>query len=177
VRARIRYSRGDTAGAFEDGERSVAAGRAARDPQALTPLIYHARLLIEEGRSEEAFTLTEEALEAGFVPYYAAYDVASVIYALGTKSASLRIPEMNELWRSVEDALLEGRLVDVADRLGDLGLKPNEAHARLGAARDLVAEGSRAAADEQLRPALAFYRSVGASRYISEGETLLAASA
>src|SRR5439155_21454005 len=115
---------------------------AARDPQALTPLIYQARLLIEEGRSEEAFTLTEEALHARFLPYYAAYDVASVMCALGTKSASLRIPDMNELWRSVADALLEGRLVDVADRLSDLGLKPDEAHARLGAARELVAEGS-----------------------------------
>jgi class 3 adenylate cyclase/tetratricopeptide (TPR) repeat protein len=177
VRARIRYARGDTAGAFEDGERSVAAGRAARDPQALTPLIYQARLLIEEGRGEEAFALTEEALEGGFLPYYAAYDVASVIRTLGAKSASLRIPEMNELWRSVSEAVLQGRLVDAADRFSVLGLKPDEAHARMGAARELVARGSRAAADEQLRPALAFYRSVGATRYVSEGETLLAASA
>ena len=31
--------------------------------------------------------------------------------------------------------------------------------------------------NEQLRPALAFYRSIGASRYVHEGEALLAASA
>jgi tetratricopeptide (TPR) repeat protein len=177
VHALIRYARGDTAGAFEDAERSVAAGRAARDPQALTPLIYHARLLVEEGRGEEAFALTEEALEGGFLPYYAAYDVASVVCALGAKSASLRIPEMNELWRSLADAVLQGRLVEVADRLSVLGLKPDEAHARMGAARELVARGSRAAADDQLRRALAFYRSIGATRYIREGEALLAASA
>jgi len=41
----------------------------------------------------------------------------------------------------------------------------------------LVEEGRRAEADEHLRRALAFYRSVRATRYIREGETLLAASA
>jgi hypothetical protein len=45
------------------------------------------------------------------------------------------------------------------------------------AAAQLVAEGRRAEADEQLRRALAFYRSVGATRYVREGEALLAASA
>ena len=47
----------------------------------------------------------------------------------------------------------------------------------LCAAEQLVAEGRRAEADEQLRPALAFYRGVGATRYLREGEALLAASA
>jgi hypothetical protein len=37
--------------------------------------------------------------------------------------------------------------------------------------------GRRREADEQLRSALAFYRSVGATRYIRQGEALLAASA
>src|SRR5439155_22683553 len=129
--------------------------------------------LIEEGRSEEAFTLTEEALEAGFLPYYAAYDVASVIGALGTNSASLRLPDMNELWRSVAGAVLQGRLVDVADRLSDLGLKPDEAHARLRAARELVAQGRRTEAAEHLCRALAFYRSGDAGRYVREGAALL----
>ena len=177
ARAQIRYARGDTAGALEDGERSVAAGRAARDPQALAPLIFYARLLIEEGRTEEAFTLTEEALRGGFIPYYAAYDVASVMSALGTRSESLRFPEVNELWRSLADAVLQGQLVEVADQLGDLGLKPDEAHARLGAARELVAKGRRIEADKQLGRALAFYRSAGASRYVREGEALLLESA
>jgi len=100
-----------------------------------------------------------------------------VIGALGTDSASLSLPDMNELWRSVAGAVLQGRLVDVADRLADLGLKPDEAHARLRAARELVAQGRRAEADEQLGRALAFYRSVGAGRYVREGEELLAESA
>ncbi len=38
-------------------------------------------------------------------------------------------------------------------------------------------EGRRAEADEQLHRALAFYRSVGAKRYVREGEQLLAVPA
>ena len=47
----------------------------------------------------------------------------------------------------------------------------------LQAATRLAGEGPRAEADTQLNEALGFYRSVGASRYVREGEALLAASA
>jgi hypothetical protein len=58
-----------------------------------------------------------------------------------------------------------------------MGVPTFEAFYRLRAAERLVGEGRRAEADEQLRPALAFYRSVRAARYVREGEALLAASA
>jgi hypothetical protein len=58
-----------------------------------------------------------------------------------------------------------------------MGIPSDEAFFRLRAAEQLVAEGRRAEADEQLRPALAFYRGVGANRYVREGEALLAESA
>jgi hypothetical protein len=45
------------------------------------------------------------------------------------------------------------------------------------AAARLLAEGRRAEADLRLGRALAFHRSVGAKRYIREGEVLLATSA
>jgi hypothetical protein len=48
---------------------------------------------------------------------------------------------------------------------------------RLRAARSMVEAGRRTEADAYLQAALAFYRSVGARHYISEGEALLAASA
>jgi len=177
ARAQIRYARGDTAGALDDGERSVAAGRAAQDPQALNVLISHARLLIAEGRSEEALRLTDESLQTGFLPYYVAYDAAWVMHELGAESVRVLLPETNEPWRSVVNALLRGDLLEVADRLGELGLRPDEAHTRLRAAKELVGAGRRAEADEQLRRALAFYRAVGATRYVREGEALLAESA
>ena len=71
----------------------------------------------------------------------------------------------------------EGRVPTAADVCAEMGLTTDEAQDRLAAARLLVAQGRRAEADEQLRRALAFYRSVGASRYVREGESLLAASA
>jgi hypothetical protein len=64
-----------------------------------------------------------------------------------------------------------------ADLLGGMGIDSDEAFFRLRAAEQLVDEGRRAEADEQLGRALAFYRSVCATRYVREGEALLAASA
>jgi len=177
ARAQIRYARGDTAGGLDDGVRSVAAGRAAQDPQALNVLVSHARILIAEGRNEEALRLTDESLQNGFLPYYVVYDTAWVMHELGAESLNFPLPQTNEPWRSLANAVLQGELLDAADLLGDLGLRPDEAHTRLRAARELVAAGRRTAADEQLRRALAFYRAVGATRYIREGEALLAASA
>jgi hypothetical protein len=51
-----------------------------------------------------------------------------------------------------------------------IGTRPDEAEAHLRAAEQLAAEGRRAEVDEQLQQALAFYRSVGATRYVSECE-------
>jgi hypothetical protein len=70
-----------------------------------------------------------------------------------------------------------GDFVRAADILQEIGDASTEAFCRLRAAEALVAKGRRAEADEQLRPALAFYRGVGATRYVREGEAVLAASA
>ena len=51
------------------------------------------------------------------------------------------------------------------------------AFADLRAAEQLVSEGRRAEADRHLQRGLAFWRSVGATRYVREGERLLAATA
>jgi hypothetical protein len=58
-----------------------------------------------------------------------------------------------------------------------MGAATEEARVRLWLAEALVRQNRRAEADTQLQRALAFYRSVGATRYIREGEALLAASA
>ena len=58
-----------------------------------------------------------------------------------------------------------------------MGAARMAALARLRAAEVLVEAGRRAEADEQLQRALAFFRSVRATRYIRQGEALLAASA
>ncbi len=64
-----------------------------------------------------------------------------------------------------------------AEMYSEMGLPPLEAHARLRAGEQLHAEGRHAEADDQLQRALAFWRSVGATRYVRRGESLLATSA
>ena len=55
--------------------------------------------------------------------------------------------------------------------------RPDEALCRLRAGEQVAGEGWRSEADEQFERALAFYRSVGATRYIRKGDTLLGLSA
>jgi thioredoxin-like negative regulator of GroEL len=65
--------------------------------------------------------------------------------------------------------------VEAARIYAQIGSLPDEAHARLRAAEALAAAGRRAEADEEAGRALNFYRAVGATRYVREGEALIAA--
>jgi hypothetical protein len=80
-------------------------------------------------------------------------------------------------WLDAAEAIIVDDPRRGADILGEIGARPMEAYSRLRAAEALVREGRRGEADEQLRPALAFYRGVGATRYVREGEAMMAASA
>jgi hypothetical protein len=80
-------------------------------------------------------------------------------------------------WARAALAYAEGDARASADIVGSIGALTEEAYDRLAAAKLLAAQRRRAQADEQLRRALAFYRAVGATRYVREGEALLAASA
>ena len=69
-------------------------------------------------------------------------------------------------WNDAALAILDGELERVAELFVQIGSLPDEARARLCAGDP-----------ENVGKALAFYRSVGATRYIREGESLLVASA
>jgi hypothetical protein len=81
------------------------------------------------------------------------------------------------VWLDAGFAILDERYADAALALNRIGNVADEAYARLRAAEQLVAAGRSAEASAELDRALAFYRSVGATRYIREAEALLAASA
>ncbi len=80
-------------------------------------------------------------------------------------------------WTEAALAELRGDFAAAAAVYDEMGVRYSEALARSRAAEQLVAEGRRAEADEQLQRSLAFWRSVGATRYIREGEALLAMTA
>jgi class 3 adenylate cyclase/tetratricopeptide (TPR) repeat protein len=180
IRALIRYGRGDMERAFEEAERSTAAARAAGDPQMITWLARHAILLLGEGRTEEASALIDEVSETGFFDYYLVLEFGLAKAELGRAgelAGPLANADLGQGWLEGGRALSVGDFAAAATSFGSLGLATHEARARLLAASELVAAGRRREADEQLSRALAFYRSVRATRYIREGEALLAASA
>jgi hypothetical protein len=180
VRADIRYARGETEGAFDDAERGTAAARSAGDPQIIAGLAMHALLLLGEGRAEAASALIDEVIEAGFFDYYLVLDFALAMAELGRGdeiAGLLADADFGEPWQEAGRALTAGDFAGAASAYADLGIPTHEAYARLRAAANLVTAGRRREADEHLGRALAFYRSVGATRYIREGEGLMAASA
>jgi tetratricopeptide (TPR) repeat protein len=179
MRARLRLSRDDLAGAAEDVEKSIPSARKAGDPQAVYPtLASAARLYVELGLPDEAGAAAREALDT-FTPTYAPVDLAWVAEELGLREALSELVakvEVQTPWHDVMRAYLASDFVAASELLFEIGDEVEEAGARLRAAEHLVAAGRRTEADEQLQKALAFWRSVGATRYIREGEALLAAA-
>jgi class 3 adenylate cyclase/tetratricopeptide (TPR) repeat protein len=188
-RGRIRLGRGDTERALEDADRAVALARRMKDPQALLPaLSFSSFARMEAGRSQEASRLADELvsldpLGAGMHVSHSVspvFDLAWVLVDLGRESEMLdRAASIERPNRWLEGALAiaGGRLDLAADVYFEIGNLANEALCRLRATVKFAAEGRRAEADEQLRMALSFWRSVGATRYIQEGEALLAKTA
>ena len=73
-------------------------------------------------------------------------------------------------------AICDGELVRAADTIDRIGHTASAAYARLRAAEALAAAGEAAAAVAQRAPAEAFYRAVGAIRFIGKEETIDTAS-
>src|SRR5437879_3315802 len=80
-------------------------------------------------------------------------------------------------WKKVALAGAGGDFGRAADLLAAYGSPTHEAEARLCAAEELIEAGRRAEGEAELQRALAFYRKVGATRYIQQRKALLAASA
>ena len=166
--------------------RALELGREAQDPQALhPPLAFHSHVLLTVGRRADAASLTDELLErvskkrTSFVSLWA-MPLAAVLVGLGRSHDFDRVVEgrtASTRWLEAARAYTNGEFEEAADILGDMGARPDEAFSRLRAAEALAGAGRRAEADIQLERALAFYRSVGATAYIREGEELVAASA
>jgi hypothetical protein len=77
-------------------------------------------------------------------------------------------------WYVAGRALTDQEFVAAAEVLDSMGAARSAALVRLRAAQEFVRTGRRAEADDQLRRALGFFRSVDATRFIREAEALLA---
>ena len=187
ARARIRLARSAREElVLDDIRRAIEIAREVKDPQAILPVLSYATFIyVELSQFEEAQRTADELVphltggsldQAGYV--WLALDFAWIAEALGYADALRQVfaagnPE--DVWRQACRAVLDRNFERAAAIFAPMGYF-DEAYARLKAADKLLAEGRRAEADAQLERALFLYRSVGATRYVREGEALLAAA-
>src|SRR5712691_3834734 len=178
-RSVIRLARDESDIVLEDADLAVTTGRRLKDPQALVPaLAIGAMVFAELGAKDRARALLDELQPGPFIASLpAAFFAASRLQLAEEFRARVREFRRGTRWDQAADAVLDGRWADAADAYSEMGARPFAALAALQAAEAYVSEGRRAEADEQLSRALEFWRSVGAKRYVREGEALLAASA
>jgi tetratricopeptide (TPR) repeat protein len=177
-RAYIRQARDDTTGALADIEKSIALwhndkGRLLYIPAALTVF-----LLVELGRHEEAEALAREIVDRP-QPWIASSEftlVANQVGYQGILRTALKALPRQRPADVAALAITDGRLVEAADLLVEMGFNAPAARVRLRAIEVLSKQGSDLRAREQFDKAVAFYRSVGATRYIRQAERLLEAS-
>jgi class 3 adenylate cyclase/tetratricopeptide (TPR) repeat protein len=185
VRGCMRLAFGDLEGAQADARRAIELARIGKDPQIVLPaLALGARVYCstEPGRANDLIgeLLAEwRSTEWGMAAEWLA-DLAVALATLDWTDELLEDAERVKVrtpWLEAALACSTGDFQRAAEIYAGIGDKPAEAYARLRAAEKLVAEGRRAEADAELERALEFWRSVGATAYIREGEALLAASA
>jgi class 3 adenylate cyclase/tetratricopeptide (TPR) repeat protein len=187
LRGRMRLARADPQGALADAERAIELARDAKDPQVLWPaLAFAGRALfsVDPGRADSLVTdLFSEwyakGLASGGSESEWLFDFAVVLGLLGRQAEFLEAVGQSapSPWRDAAAAYVSGDFSGAAKQYAALGVLPYEAYARLRAAEALIGEGRRAEGDAELERSLAFWRSVGATAYVREGEALMAASA
>jgi class 3 adenylate cyclase/tetratricopeptide (TPR) repeat protein len=185
TRAQIRLGRGDVPGALADAEQSLELARLVKDPQALYPAVStYAHVLRESGSLERAAVLADEFLAELQAGRRGGFAIVSVLQLSWTLSALGRGRELlsplssaDTPWARAAVAFAAGDLLSAAEICAAMGALTEEARVRLWLAGVLVEQNRHAEAEVHLRRALAFYRSVAATRYIAEGERLLAVSA
>jgi tetratricopeptide (TPR) repeat protein len=178
----LHLARGDDDRAIAEAARSLALAREVKDPQALQPALSgNVRTELALGRIEIARSSALELmalLERG-VTSFGLLRLSLNADVLDIRDGMSRIVSTlpDRPYVRAPTAVLAGDYVSAAGLYADDGWRVDEAEVRLRAAESLVAQGRRAEGDAQLQLALAFYRSVRATRFIREAEALLAATA
>jgi class 3 adenylate cyclase/tetratricopeptide (TPR) repeat protein len=165
IRAEIRVARDDSSGALDDIERGMAEASAIGDPQLLhyaTGLATHVMSFLDPKR---ALSYAADLLDV----LRSDRELQFSVVALPTFAAAAhRLGLLDELgaaitdrgsrpWIQVAAAYVTGDLVRAADLLHEIGSLPDEAEARVLAGGD------------QREAGLAFFRTVGATRFDSAG--------
>jgi hypothetical protein len=184
-RALINLARGQDSQPHADALDAMDRARRSGDPQQIIPALgagaYVLRMTGDEAGAARAIDELLALPAERFLPVTGALGVVQMLavasHDVGAEYVGRYSPHRTSRWLAAGRLAVAGDWAGAAEIYGPMGMLPDEALARLEAARDLVAAGRRAEADLQLRPAMEFFRSVGASRYLASAEALLAAIA
>jgi tetratricopeptide (TPR) repeat protein len=174
-RGRIRLARGQLAGAREDAGRALALARESGDRLHLDPApAFKARVLLTTDQAAEAGKLLDELLATlgGCLlkPELGA-DLPLGLIALGRPVEALD-GALPSRWLDAARAFAGGDPGRAAKLYAEIGSRPDEATARLAAARRLLptrpAEGR-----VELERAITFFREAGASASLEQAKELL----
>ena len=177
-RGHIRLARGDSQGALTDARAALAFARETGEPWDLFPaLAFHARAVGDSAADQAEASVAEllVALAAG-QPFWGAASLPDVLAVAGAEHrAQLRslldsaCPSTR--WYDAARAVIDGDFVRAANTYAAMGSRPDEAVARLQAAKRSPANSSSVGEDELAR-ALVFLRSVDARAYLQQAEPL-----
>ena len=174
-RGRIRLARDEKEGALEDAERAIELARTSGDPQNLDPaLAFGARALLAVGRVDDATVLVDELLQGiggALIKPDLGIDLGVDLVALG-RPAEVLDAALPSRWLDAARAYVAGDAQRAAQVYAQIGSLPDEAYAHLEAARRLSTDGRASEARAEAETALGFYRGVGATAYLEEGERL-----
>jgi class 3 adenylate cyclase len=170
-RGRIRLARGRLDDAGQDAEVALGLATEAGDQQALDPTrAFHARVLLAAGRRAAAGAAAGELL-AGLGGRVLApevgVDLGLVLAELGEPAARLDALPPSP-WLAAARAIVAGDPRRAAGVYARIGSRPDEAAARLAAARSLAVAGRAGEALAELAGARAFFASVGAAGLLAE---------
>jgi tetratricopeptide (TPR) repeat protein len=178
---RVRLAQGDLPAALATVTQMIEAMKDSPEPQIVgTTLQVAAFAQLAAGEREACEDFVDRIIEFfnwdSLWTYVHTPLLGIVLHALGrgeelaelAAGARIRTPWLEASLASAAGNF--GRAAEIYEQMGD---RPDEAYARLKAGEQLVTEDRRAEAVDQLERALSFFRSVGATAYISEAEALL----
>jgi DNA-binding SARP family transcriptional activator/class 3 adenylate cyclase len=174
-RGRIRLARGQLGQALDDAGRAVALARDTGDRLNVDPaLAFGTRVLLAAGREAEAGKLLDELLATlggRLLKPELGLDLAIGLVELGRPVEALD-DVLPSRWLDATRAFAAGDPARAARTYAEIGSRPDEAAARLAAARRLLptrpAEGR-----VELERAMTFFREAGASASLEQAKELL----
>jgi class 3 adenylate cyclase/tetratricopeptide (TPR) repeat protein len=181
-RARMLIAEGAVVAAEADAERALRLSHAGgRGFQFVCdPLAFRARLHAELGELEDAAPIADELLDlwSETPGHLGAWMLDLWFAAQRTGKEALLQDGIDSLqfssWLEPAASLIRRDFNAAAKQLEDMGATSAAALARLWGAEWLVEHGRQAEANHHLQRSLAFWKSVGATRYLRRSESLLA---